>query len=106
MATVINHPDEFVKLVNSSEKALLVDFYADWCGPCVALAPKLEELATRYDGKAEIVKVNVDQHQEIAAQFGVRGIPALFFLKKGQVTGQLVGNQPTEAIETELKKHI
>jgi thioredoxin 1 len=106
MATVIKHKDEFEKILASSDKALLIDFYADWCGPCVALAPKLEELASRYEGKAEVIKVDVDQHQEIAARYGVRGIPALFFVKKGEVTGQLVGNQPTDSIESELKKHI
>ena len=101
--TVIESSD-FENVVLKSSEPVLVDFYADWCGPCRALAPKLEELSESFSGKAKIVKVNVDNSQDIAGQYGVRGIPAMFFFKDGELQGQLVGNQPKESIEEALNE--
>jgi thioredoxin 1 len=83
---------------------VLVDFFAEWCGPCKALSPVIDELASEFQGKASITKVNVDENSNIAAQFGVRGIPTVVILKDGKVEKQLVGVHPKNTYEEELKK--
>ncbi len=70
---------------------VLVDFWAEWCGPCKALAPVLDDLATEYDGRVRIGKVNIDQYQGLAAQFNIHSIPTLLLFNKGEVVEQLVG---------------
>ena len=77
--------------VLQSSVPVVVDFWAPWCGPCRAIGPILDELAAQYDGKVKVAKVNVDDEPELAASFQIRGIPALFTLQDGQVTGQMVG---------------
>lgn len=84
---------------------VLVDFWAEWCGPCKALAPKLEEIAGELAGKAKIVKVDVDANPESAAKYGVRGIPTLVVFKDGREVGRLVGNQPKDAIMSMLRDY-
>jgi thioredoxin 1 len=88
----------FEKDVLNSAEPVLVDFWATWCGPCKALAPKLEEIAGEMQGKARIVKVDVDANGGISTKYGVRGIPTLVIFKAGKEVGRLVGNQPKEAI--------
>ena len=82
---------DFKTQVLESDVPVLVDFWAPWCGPCRAIAPVLEELSGEYDGRARIVKMNVDDHQNTAAAYGVRSIPNLILFKGGQVAGQVVG---------------
>jgi thioredoxin 1 len=90
----------------TSEGVVLVDFWAPWCGPCKMIAPVLEELASELGDKAKIVKVDVDENQEVAAKFEVMSIPSLFVLKNGEVVEQTVGFQPKEALEELLAKHL
>ncbi len=92
----------FNETINSND-VVLVDFYADWCGPCQALKPTLDSLASDFDGKAIISKINVDANPELSAAYGVRSIPALFYFKKGELIGRQLGVQSKGAIEKNLK---
>lgn len=94
--------ETFESEVLKSDKAVVVDFWAEWCGPCKALTPILEEISTEVESKAKVVKVNVDQAGELAQQYGIRGIPTLIFFKGGEVKSTLVGNQP----KAEILKNI
>lgn len=94
--------ETFEAEVLKSDKAVIVDFWAEWCGPCKALTPVLEEISTEIEAKAKVVKVNVDQAGELAQQYGIRGIPTLIFFKDGEVKSTLVGNQP----KAEILKNI
>ena len=98
MALTNANVDNFESLVLKSEKPVLVDFWAEWCGPCKALAPVLNEIADEFSDKAEVVKVNVDEASELAQKYGIRGIPTLIFFKDGEVKTTLVGNQPKAEI--------
>ena len=86
----VKNNEDFEQLM-SQKKPILLDFYADWCGPCRSLLPTVEKLSKEYNGKVEIQKVNVDQNNELAAKFGVRSIPALFFLKEAAVVDKGIG---------------
>ena len=94
--------ENFETEVLKSDKPVIVDFWAEWCGPCKALAPILEEISSEVETKAKVVKVNVDQAGELAQQYGIRGIPTLIFFKGGEVKSTLVGNQP----KAEILKNI
>ncbi len=85
---------------------VLVDFYADWCGPCKALHPSLESLAADFEGKAVISKVNVESESEISSDFGIRSIPALLYFKKGELAGKQVGLQSKASIAASLDQLI
>ncbi|GGG28098.1 thioredoxin [Lysinibacillus alkalisoli] len=84
---------------------VLVDFWAAWCGPCKMIAPVLDELATELEGKAKIVKVNVDENQSTAAEFQVMSIPTLLLFKDGELVDKTMGFQPKEALQSFVEKH-
>ncbi|PID66094.1 MAG: thioredoxin [Gammaproteobacteria bacterium] len=96
----------FTQLVQSSELPVLVDFWAEWCGPCRAIAPVLEELSEEFAGKAIIAKMNVDENQQTPAQYGIRSIPTLMLFKNGEVTETLVGALPKAQFVQLLNQHI
>ncbi len=101
MANVVSDSN-FDAEVLQSEIPVMVDFYADWCGPCQALLPVVEELAGEYEGKVKIVKVNVDESQETAQKYGIMSIPALVFVKGGEEVDRLNGAVPKDSIKEKL----
>ena len=90
--------ENFEKEVLKSEKPMLVDFYADWCGPCNAMAPVIEELATELDGKAKVGKINVDENSDIAVEYNVMSIPTLIIFQNGKEEKRLVGLRDKEEL--------
>ncbi len=96
----------FKTTIESAKTAVLVDFWAPWCGPCKAIAPILDELATEFGGKVMITKVNIDENDTIAAEYGIRAIPTMLLFKGGQVVEQLVGMMPKAALKAKLTAHI
>ena len=90
--------ENFEKEVLKSEKPVLVDFYADWCGPCNTMAPVIEELATELDGKAKVGKINVDDNPDIAVEYNVMSIPTLIIFKNGKEEKRLVGLRDKEEL--------
>jgi len=101
----IKNFEEF-NAVQNQTKPVLLDFYADWCGPCRALLPTVEKLADKHADDFIIQKVNVDRFPELAGQFGVRSIPALFVLKNGQIAESLVGYKSEVELENILQGHL
>ena len=93
----------FDELVLKSDKPVVVDFWAGWCGPCRMIGPLINEMSKEYEGKALIGKVNVDLNANVSAQFGVRSIPTVLFIKNGEVVDKSVGAVPKSTLESKLK---
>lgn len=104
--TTVNKTDQasFENDVLNSDKPVLVDFWAEWCGPCRTLGPVLEEVASEVGENATIYKVNVDENGELAQKYGIRGIPTMIFFKSGEAAKTLVGVQPKEEIKKTLQE--
>lgn len=96
----------FEEQVLKSEKAVLVDFWAEWCGPCRMMGPTVDALATEYAGRAKVGKVNVDVSPAVASQFNIRSIPTLLLFKNGQIQEQLVGTTSRENLAKLLDKNL
>jgi thioredoxin 1 len=98
--------ETFEQEVLKATMPVLIDFWAAWCGPCKMIAPIVEELATEYEGKLKIGKVDVDNNQKIAMQYGIRSIPTLLIFKGGKVVEQIVGAAPKKTLVEKLSKHL
>lgn len=101
MAQQVNDSN-FEQVVLKSDKPVLVDFWAEWCGPCRALGPVIEELSKEYEGKALVVKLNTDENPVTPTNYGIRSIPTLLFFKNGQLVDKLIGNVPKPGIKAKL----
>ena len=97
---------QFADEVLNSDKPVLVDFWAEWCAPCRALAPVMESLSQDYDGRATMAKLDIDSNQQIAMQFGIRSIPTVMLFHNGEVVDSLIGVQPKSAYEQSLDKIV
>jgi len=107
MGTALHTTDaNFKKDVLDSNVPVLVDFWAEWCGPCRMVAPVLDELAKEYDGKIKVAKVNVDENQQVSMDFHIRSIPTLLFFKNGQMVKQLIGAHPKSKLVSEIQEVI
>jgi thioredoxin 1 len=96
----------FEQLVKNSDKPVLVDFWAEWCGPCRMVGPIVEEIAKEYEGKAVVGKVNVDHNPNISMEFGIRNIPTILFFKNGQVVDKQVGAVPKAQLAAKLNAQL
>jgi thioredoxin 1 len=99
MAPTVVSDDTFETEVLKASGPVVVDFWAEWCGPCRMIAPALEEIAAELEGKVKIVKMNVDENPRTPGEFGIRGIPTLLIFKNGQVAAQKVGAQPKNQLK-------
>ena len=96
----------FKKDVLESDKLTVVDFWAEWCGPCRAIGPVIEDLSKEYAGKIQVGKLNVDHNPEVSINYGITSIPAILFFKKGQVVDKLVGAQPKSNFVKKIEQHM
>jgi thioredoxin 1 len=95
----------FDQIVNT-DKAVLVDFWAEWCGPCKMIGPVVEELAGDYEGKAVVAKLNVDENPDVTARYGIRSIPTLLVFKNGQIVDKQVGAVPKSVLASKLEAQV
>lgn len=106
MAIVDVTDAEFEEKVLNAEGPVLVDFWAEWCGPCKQIAPAIESLSEAYAGKLTVAKVNIDDNQQTPQQYGVRGIPTLMIFKDGQVAAQKIGAMPKSSLESWVSESL
>lgn len=105
MAAVYTDATFEAEVINS-DKLTVVDFWAPWCGPCLALGPTIEGLAKDYDGQVNVGKVNVDENPQLSVQYGITSIPAVLFIKGGQVVDKQVGAAPKNVLDKKIQQHL
>jgi thioredoxin 1 len=93
---------DFIKLRADSPLPIMVDFYADWCGPCQMLTPIIEELAGEFEGKVHVIKIDIDEAQEIAQEYAITSIPTILFIRQGEVVDKLAGFQSKDVLKEKL----
>ena len=96
----------FQELINSPDTPVLVDFYADWCGPCKSMSPVVEQVASQYKGKVKVIKINIDTNQAAAAQFRVQGVPTFILFKGGQQVWRQSGAMPANVLSQAVQQAI
>ena len=106
MSVQLVSDENFEVEVLKSEVPVLVDFWAPWCGPCMRVAPILEEISTEYEGRIKVVKVDVDQSNQTAFKYGIKSIPTLILFSQGEVAEQVIGAQPKDGILKIVDKYI
>ncbi len=106
MGKTIELTDANFDSIINSEKPVLVDFWAEWCGPCKMIGPVVEELAGDYEGRAVVAKLNVDENPNITARYGVRSIPTLLVFKKGQIVDKQIGAVPKSVLSSKLEAQV
>ena len=106
MSTIKVDTTNFNSDVLGAAEPVVVDFWAEWCGPCKMIAPALEELSAEMDGKVRIAKVNIDENPELAAQYGVRSIPTLLMFKSGEVASNMVGAAPKSRLQSWIQSSL
>lgn len=104
--TAVYNDDNFKAEVLDSEMLTIVDFWAPWCGPCIALGPIIESLATEYEGKINVGKLNVDENPNVSMDYAITSIPCVLFIKNGQVVDKQVGMAPKAAFEKKIQQHL
>ena len=106
MVCLKTNDNNFENDVLKSEKAVLVDFWAEWCGPCKAIAPALEEISQEMNSKLKVVKVNIDENPSVSQQYEIRSIPALMIFKEGKKISEMLGALPKSTLESWIKENI
>ena len=106
MATFPITDDNFDKEISNSKELILVDFWADWCGPCIQIGPILEDIANKHKDKIKILKLNIDENPNIPQKYGVRGIPTLMLFKMGNLIDTKIGSLPQSTLEAWLESNL
>ena len=106
MGKTLELTDSTFEQTINADKPVLVDFWAEWCGPCKMIGPIVEELAGDYEGKAIVAKINVDENPQTAAKFGIRSIPTLLVFKKGQIVDKQIGAVPKSVLNQKLAAQV
>lgn len=96
----------FEQEVMKNDRLSVIDFWAEWCGPCLALGPTIEALAKEYEGKVNVGKVNVDENPQLSVNFGITSIPAVLFIKNGQVVDKQIGAAPKSVFDKKIQQHM
>jgi thioredoxin 1 len=106
MTTFSTNDDNFEKDIAESKVSVLVDFWAEWCGPCKQIGPILEEIAIEHESKIKVLKINIDENPQTPQRYGVKGIPTLLLFKKGKLIDTKVGSLPKSSLETWLQDNL
>ncbi len=102
----MSNKKSFSDLINQSDLPVLVDFYADWCGPCKTLSPIVQQVSSELHGRIKVIKVNVDKNQGAAMKYGIRGVPTLILFRKGKILWRQSGAMPKRVLKAEVEKRL